>query len=60
MPSSTNSCANVLGVGISAVDMAQSISACDDLITRKEKGYVVLPECMESWRRGRPESPHHP
>jgi N-acetylglucosaminyldiphosphoundecaprenol N-acetyl-beta-D-mannosaminyltransferase len=42
MPSSTNTCANVLGVGISAVDMVQSIAACDELIARNEKGYVCV------------------
>src|SRR3954454_25177443 len=42
MPSNTDSCANVLGVGVSAVDMAQAVSACDDLISRNGKGYVCV------------------
>jgi N-acetylglucosaminyldiphosphoundecaprenol N-acetyl-beta-D-mannosaminyltransferase len=42
MPSDTASCANVLGVGVSAVDMAQAVSACDDLISRNGKGYVCV------------------
>jgi N-acetylglucosaminyldiphosphoundecaprenol N-acetyl-beta-D-mannosaminyltransferase len=42
MPSDPRSCANVLGVGISAVNMPQAVAACDDLITRNEKGYVCV------------------
>jgi N-acetylglucosaminyldiphosphoundecaprenol N-acetyl-beta-D-mannosaminyltransferase len=42
MPSSNDSCANVLGVGISAVNMAQSVAACDELISRNGKGYVCV------------------
>lgn len=41
-PGSKPSCANLLGVGISAIDMPLAISACDDLIARGGKGYVCV------------------
>ena len=34
--------ANVLDVGISAVDMAQAIRECDELIMREDRGYVCV------------------
>lgn len=33
---------NVLGVGISAIDMKEAICACDDLIAAKQCGYVCV------------------
>lgn len=42
MPVSTRPCANVLGVGVDAIDMEQAIHACDELIASKLRGYVCV------------------
>lgn len=42
MPASSSTCANVLGVGIDAIDMEQAVAACDELITRASRGYVCV------------------
>lgn len=42
MSASANACANVLGIGIDALDMARAIGACDELIARGSRGYVCV------------------
>lgn len=41
MPAKTDNCANVLGVNINAIDIEETINACDKLIARG-KGYVCV------------------
>ena len=42
MPETTRRFANVLGIGIDAINMAQAVEACDELITSNLQGYVCV------------------
>lgn len=42
MPEAIRRCANVLGVGINAINMAQAVEACDELISTNRQGYVCV------------------